>query len=136
MAGTLDGDRQRALVLGAGTGLAPRLDLAALGNVAADPGDVLVVDIADVVRAEGADLATAKAAAASTAAARAAVPIAATTTTAPAGSSAAAAEPAAAEPAATAATAEAGTRRITLRSGAEARPWGVAVRAAWPLSNS
>jgi hypothetical protein len=116
--------------------LRPRLDLAALGNVAADPGDVLVVDIADVVRAEGADLATAKATAASAAAARAAVPIAATATTAPAGSSAAAAEPAAAAAEPAAAAAEAGTRRITLRSGAEARPRGVAVRAAWPLSYS
>jgi hypothetical protein len=54
---SLDGDGQRALVPGAGTELAARLDLASLGDVAAQARGVLVVDLADLVDTESADLA-------------------------------------------------------------------------------
>src|SRR6478672_10054407 len=57
--GTLEGDRQLALVTGAGAGLAARLDLGALGQVAAEAVDLLVVDLRGLVGAERADLATA-----------------------------------------------------------------------------
>lgn len=57
MAGTLDRDRQRTLVLRAGALLAASLDLAPVGHVAPDTSDVLVIDFADVVHAEGANLA-------------------------------------------------------------------------------
>jgi len=58
VAGALDGDRQRALVSCARAELAARLDLAALGKVAAHARDVLVIDFINVVGAERADLAT------------------------------------------------------------------------------
>jgi hypothetical protein len=62
---SLDRDGQRALVPGAGAELAARLDLASLGDVAAQTRRVLVVDLPDLVDAEPADLASpAKAAAA------------------------------------------------------------------------
>ena len=54
----LQRDGQRPLVARAGAGLASRLDLAALREVAAQPRDVLVVDVADLVDAEGTDLPT------------------------------------------------------------------------------
>ena len=56
VAGPLEGDRQLALVRGAGAGLAARLDLGALGEVAAEAVDLLVVDRDRLVGAEGADL--------------------------------------------------------------------------------
>jgi hypothetical protein len=54
---SLDRDRQRPLVPGAGAELAARLDLAALGDVAAQARSVLVVDLPDLVDTESADLA-------------------------------------------------------------------------------
>src|SRR4029077_13321682 len=54
--GTLEGDRQLTLVTGAGAGLAARLDLGALGQVAAEAVDLLVVDLRGLVGAERADL--------------------------------------------------------------------------------
>src|SRR3954447_2588055 len=57
VAGSLQGDRQLALVRGAGPGLAPRLDLRALRQVAAEAVDLLVVDLGGLVGAERADLA-------------------------------------------------------------------------------
>ena len=57
MAGTLDRDRQRTLVLRAGALLAASLDLAPVGHVAPDSSDVLVIDFADVVDAELANFA-------------------------------------------------------------------------------
>ena len=59
VAGALEGDRQLALVPGAGAGLAARLDLGALGQVAAEAVDLLVVDLDGLVGAERADLAAA-----------------------------------------------------------------------------
>ncbi len=65
---SLDRDGQRALVPGAGAELAARLDLASLGDVAAQARRVLVVDLPDVVDTEPADLASpTKAATAATA---------------------------------------------------------------------
>ena len=61
----LDRDSQRALVPGTGAELAARLDLASLGDVAAQARRVLVVDLSDLVDTEPANLASpAKAAAA------------------------------------------------------------------------
>src|SRR5215203_4118716 len=78
MAGTLDRGGQRALMFGAGAGLAARLDLAALGDVAPQAREVLVVDLFDAVHAEGANLAArAKAAAAEASSAAWALAIAA-----------------------------------------------------------
>lgn len=57
MAGALDRDAEAALVAGAGAGLAAWLDLAALGQVAAQARHVLVVDLYYTVNAEGAHLA-------------------------------------------------------------------------------
>ncbi len=59
VAGALERDGQLALVPGAGAGLAARLDLGALGQVAAQAVDLLVVDLDGLVGAEGADLAAA-----------------------------------------------------------------------------
>jgi hypothetical protein len=53
----LDGDRERTLVLGTRAEFSPGLDLAALRQMATKVAEVLVVDFADVVRAERADLA-------------------------------------------------------------------------------
>lgn len=61
--GPLDGYSQRSLMLGARAHLAPRFDLAALANVAAKPGKVLVVDMLNVVDREGGYLATRRVAA-------------------------------------------------------------------------
>jgi hypothetical protein len=55
--GALDGHGERALVPGACSQLAARLDLAALTDVAPQAGDVLVVDVLYVVGAERAHLA-------------------------------------------------------------------------------
>ena len=55
--GPLQGDGEAALVLGAGARLAARLDLPAVRQIATELRNVLVVDLADVVDAEGADLA-------------------------------------------------------------------------------
>src|SRR4051812_30259893 len=60
LAGALDRRLQLALVLGAGSGNAPRQDLAALGDERPDQLHVLVVDVVDLVRAELADLAAAE----------------------------------------------------------------------------
>src|SRR5688500_12035767 len=57
VAGALQGDRQLALVAGAGAGLAARLDLGPLREVAAEAVDLLVVDERGLVGAERADLA-------------------------------------------------------------------------------
>jgi hypothetical protein len=57
MACALDCRCQRTLVPGARAELPSRLDLAAFGNVPSQPGDVLVIDLVDVVDAERADLA-------------------------------------------------------------------------------
>ena len=48
---------QRPLVQGAGAGHAPGEDLAAVAEVAAQARDLLVVDVVDVLQAEGAHLA-------------------------------------------------------------------------------
>jgi hypothetical protein len=55
---SLDCNGQRALVPGAGAELAARLDLASLGDVAAQARRVLVVDLPDLVDTEPADLAS------------------------------------------------------------------------------
>src|SRR5579885_121966 len=57
VAGPLDGHRQAALVLGARTRLAPRLNLAALRQVASQPVRVLVIDDLHLLYTEGAHLA-------------------------------------------------------------------------------
>ncbi len=51
-----DGDGQRPLVLGAGALLPPGFDFASLSHVTAQPGQILVVDLADVVETESANL--------------------------------------------------------------------------------
>src|SRR5215218_1309739 len=58
--GPRDRRLQRALVLGAGAGDPPRLDLAALGNERRQQPHVLVVDVVDLLRAELADAAPAE----------------------------------------------------------------------------
>lgn len=55
--GPLNRNGQQALVLGAGSRLPSWLDLAPVGNVPAEPPDILIVDGADLVHAEIADLA-------------------------------------------------------------------------------
>jgi hypothetical protein len=57
VAGTLEGDAEGALVAGAGAGLAARLYLGSLGEVAAQARDILVVNRVYFVHAEGAHLA-------------------------------------------------------------------------------
>jgi len=59
VSGALESDRQLALVAGARAGLASRLDLGPLRQVAAEAVDLLVVDLDGLVGAERADLATA-----------------------------------------------------------------------------
>lgn len=56
VARTLDRNRQRSLVPGAGAELPPGLDLAPFADMATQASDVLVVNVTDVVNAEGADL--------------------------------------------------------------------------------
>ena len=56
---SLERDGQLTLVAGTRAGLAPWLDLGALGQVAAEAVDLLVIDLDRLVGAEGADLATA-----------------------------------------------------------------------------
>src|SRR5205823_13320783 len=56
--GTLERGCQHALVSGAGSRLAARLDLRALGEIAPEAIDLLVVDALGLVDAEVADLAT------------------------------------------------------------------------------
>ncbi len=72
VASAFDGERQAALVPGAGAGLAARVDLPALRDEAPELARLLVVDVLDLVDAEGADFAPAEtsapAAAATTAA--------------------------------------------------------------------
>jgi hypothetical protein len=68
MSSALDGDSEPTLVPGTRTGLAARLDLAAIGDVAAELAGVLVVNAVDLVDAEGADFAAAAAATTATAA--------------------------------------------------------------------
>jgi hypothetical protein len=60
VAGALDRNRHGALVPRAGAELSSGLDLAALANVAAKAGDILVVHVVDIVRAELADLPAAR----------------------------------------------------------------------------
>jgi hypothetical protein len=57
VASALDRNRERALMFGTGAQLAPRLDLAAFRQVTANVAEILVVDLTDVVGAEGANLA-------------------------------------------------------------------------------
>jgi hypothetical protein len=59
VAGALDGDGDDSLVLLARACLAARLDLAAVADEHAQPGDVLIVDASHVIGAEAADLAAA-----------------------------------------------------------------------------
>src|SRR5207237_98483 len=56
----LDGRLQLPLMHGAGTGDAPRQNLAALGHEGTEQLDVLIVDVVDLVRAELADFAPAE----------------------------------------------------------------------------
>jgi hypothetical protein len=53
VAGTLDCHAQGALMSGAGTGLAPRLYLGAFRQISAEPRYVFIVNIPNVVYAEG-----------------------------------------------------------------------------------
>src|SRR5712692_401970 len=53
----LQSQGQRTLVLGAGAGHPPGQDLAAVADEAAQAGDLLVVDVPDLLHAEAADLA-------------------------------------------------------------------------------
>ncbi|MEA2516150.1 MAG: hypothetical protein QOJ59_5639, partial [Thermomicrobiales bacterium] len=55
MASALDRDSEGSLVLGTGAELAPRFDLATFGEVTSDVAEILVIDFADVVGAEGAN---------------------------------------------------------------------------------
>ena len=59
MTGALDGDSQRALVSGAGAGHTAGQYLRTLGHIAAESGDILIVDVLDLVNTEAAYLATA-----------------------------------------------------------------------------
>jgi hypothetical protein len=54
--GPLNRNRQQALMLGTGARLPSRLDLPPVGNVPAEPPDILIVDRADLIHAEIADL--------------------------------------------------------------------------------
>ena len=102
MARPLDRHGQGPLVFGARPQLSPGLNLAALGDVAADAGDVLVVDLADAVDAKLAYLAARR--------------VPAPTPRAPAaGTTSCLAVPAAAaRPSALSTGAEAGTRRAAV----------------------
>ena len=53
--GPLNGGAERPLVLGAHAGAAAGLDLGPVGNEPPDPVDFLVIDVLDVLDAEGAD---------------------------------------------------------------------------------
>ena len=55
-ASALDGGGKLALVLGAGAGHAAGQDLAALAGEAAEPVDILVIDVLDLIHAKFADL--------------------------------------------------------------------------------
>jgi hypothetical protein len=55
--GALDRRRQRALVLGAGAGLTSGLDHPTVGDEAAHPRDILVIDVLDAIDTESTDLA-------------------------------------------------------------------------------
>lgn len=72
VAGALDGNRYAALVASTGAQLAARFDLAALTNVAAQAGEILVINVTDVIGAVLAHLAATREAATTTAAATAA----------------------------------------------------------------
>jgi hypothetical protein len=60
VARALEGEREHALVLGAGARLASRLDLGAIADVASQLRGLFVVDVVDLVDAEGADTPSAK----------------------------------------------------------------------------
>src|SRR3954471_12760658 len=80
--GALQGDGEHALVPGARAGLATRLDLAAVGNVATQLARVLVIDLVDLVDAERTDApATETAATATGTAPRTVIATSATTAT-------------------------------------------------------
>lgn len=59
MTGTLDGDRQLTLMTGTGAGHTAGQDLGALGNEAAQSGNILVINGFHLVNAEAADLSAA-----------------------------------------------------------------------------
>jgi hypothetical protein len=114
---SLDRDCQRTLVPGAGAELTPWLDLASLGDVAAEARGVLVIDLPDLVDAESADLAP---------------PTEAATAT-PARSTSAAARASRSTPAtrtASAARTVATTRALALCAPSETSPWCIAIWAA------
>jgi hypothetical protein len=78
VAGTLQREREHALVLRAGAGLATWLDLCAVAHVAAKLGRLFVIDVVDLVDAEGANSSAAEATATTTTAARALATVIAT----------------------------------------------------------
>jgi hypothetical protein len=53
---SFDRPPEHSLVLRAGSGLTPRLDLAPVGDIATQPANILVVDHLDAIHAEVADL--------------------------------------------------------------------------------
>lgn len=113
MSRSLDRDRQRTLVLGAGAELAPRLDLASLGDVSPQARGILVIDFPDVVDAESADLA----------------PPAEATTTAPAGSASGAARATSATRTASSPGTVIAPRTLALCAATESGPRRFAIRA-------
>lgn len=131
MPGTLDGDRHRALVPGAGPKLPARFDLATFRQVPAEVCDVFVIHDSDPLSAEHADLATGReaATAASTAPAATALVVSAAVTVPSSVAPAAAAVPTAVSPA-LGATAEAGSVR------AAARPTASRVGPAGPTAST
>jgi len=58
VAGTLDGHRELALMLGAGSCLPPRANLSPVGQVVAQYVDLLVIDMFDLLFAEATGLAS------------------------------------------------------------------------------
>lgn len=59
MTSALDGDGELALMRGTGAGDAAGQDLSPLGHIAAESGDILVVDVLNLIDAEAANLAAA-----------------------------------------------------------------------------
>jgi hypothetical protein len=114
---SLDRDCQRTLVPGARAELAPRLDLASLGDVASEARGVLVIDLSDLVDAESADLAPPTEATAAAAARSASTTARAAWSTPATGT---------APPARTVTS----TRALALGTASETRPWCFTIWAA------